>query len=118
MLTYFIFFVLGAASLRALQFFLSVTPNYYIYKKAEYVCLQILMDLEVRKLTVLKVLKLSYDDTGDTEQYEKVKYAINEKYDKLITNCIDNLKTNLPYKVKYANLNEAAEYYISQIKGE
>lgn len=116
MIDAFLFFIAGAAAMRFLQFILGVTPNYYIFKEAEYISLSILMDLHIRRLTALKILELTYEESQKLEDFEKVKYAINQKYDALITKCIQNLKSKLPYKVQYTSLNEAAEYFIDSTK--
>lgn len=107
----FLVFVAGAAAMRLLQMILTINPNYYIFKEAETVSLYILMDLHIQRLTALKILELTYEECGKSEEFYKVKTAIDEKYNILITRTLSNLKSRLPYRVKYNTLQEAAEYY-------
>lgn len=113
----FLMFVAGAAAMRLLQMLLAINPNYYIFKEAETVSLYILMDLHIQRLTAIKILELTYAECGKTEEFDKVKTAIDEKYNILITRTLSNLKNRLPYKVDYNTLQEAAEYYRSK-RGE
>jgi len=107
MLEFFLYFIVGAVSMRILQIFLALTPNYNIFKEAEYVSLYILGELHVHRLTAIKILELSYEEAGRSEEFERSKDAINQRYDALINKCIENLKLRLPYKVEYNSLNEA-----------
>lgn len=116
MLDAFIYFIAGATTLRVLQFVLSVKPNYYIFKETENTTLMILAGLHVNKLTALNILKLIYEDVDRQEDFEKVKIAINERYNALITRCITSLKSALPYKVEYNSLDEAMKIYFNKAK--
>lgn len=107
----FLFFVLGAVTFRILQVFLAITPNFYIFKEAEQVSLYILLELHVQRITALKVLELAYEESDKTEDFHKIKTILDERYNILITKCISNLKSRLPYKVQYNSLEEAASAY-------
>jgi len=107
MIDAFLYFIVGAVTMRILQLFLAVTPNYNIFKNAEYISLYVLGELHVQRLTALKILELSYEESDRSGEFEIVKNAMNERYDALINKCIANLKAQLPYKVQYNTLNEA-----------
>lgn len=116
MINLLIIFVCGAVTMRLLQWFLSITPNYYVWKHTEYTVLQILTDLHVQKLTANQILELAYEEAGKQEEYIKVKSVIEQKYNTLINNSLSNMKRKLPYKVKYGNVREAVETYLQKNK--
>lgn len=110
----FIFFLAGIITHKVLQFCLSITPNYNIYKEAEMTALKILGELYVARQTSLKVLKAIYESTDKQEEYFEAEKKIKVHYDTLINNSLLNIKKNLPYKVPYNTLNEAIAYYIQK----
>ena len=112
----FLIFLSGAITMKILQLLLGIMPNFYIFKEAERTTLMILTDLHVRRLTALKIIELSYEEAGVSEEFLKVKSAINEKYDILINKCIENMKSKLPYKVQYTTLHEAVTLFIQREK--
>jgi len=116
MLEYFIMFIAGAMTMRALQKMLDVAPNFNTWKHTEYTILQILADMHVQRLTANEIIKLMYEESGKQEEYVKVKSAIEQKYNALINNSLNNLKKNLPYKVEYNNLKEAVTIYLKKNK--
>lgn len=116
MLTGFLLFIGGAVLMRVLQVILDISPNYYVWKHTEYTILQVLTDLHVQQLTAEKIITLAYEEAGREEELPKVKSAIEQKYNALINTCLKNMKNNLPYKVEYNTIREAAEHYIKNIK--
>lgn len=112
----FLWFISGAILMRLLQWVLMITPNYYAWKHTEYTVLQILAELHVQKLTAIKILQLVYEEADRMEEYEKAKSLLEQKYDTLINNSLNNMKNNLPYKVEYNNVSEAAIHYAAQKK--
>lgn len=116
MLSAFIFFICGAIVMRALQAILDAKPNYYMWKHTEYTILQVLSDLHIQQLTANQIIKLAYEEAGKEEEFDKVKTVIEQKYDRLINTCLQNMKAKLPYKVKYNSVKEAVEQYLQKIK--
>lgn len=116
MLQYFIFFILGVLSLRLLQFMLAITPNYYIFKHAEYTVFKILGELHVQKLTVLKLMEICYHEIGKDAEYKSVESQVNKRYDDLINRYIKNLKSTLPYKTNYNSLDEAVKLLLEETR--
>ena len=114
MFEYFIVFLAGAFCLRIFQFILSISPNYYIFKHAEYTVLRVLAELHVQKLSALKILELMYAESERTNEYYNVEYAVNNRYDGIINTTIKSMKNQLPYKTKYDTLNEAMETFIEE----
>jgi len=104
--------------MRMLQFFLSITPNYHIFKATEYVSLKILSDAYVDQLTALNVLKLTYEDADKLNEYIEIEKRIKQKNLALINKNIAVMKKYLPYKVPYTTIQEAAQHYVSSIKLE
>lgn len=118
MFTAFIFFLTGVFTHKILQFFLSITPNYNIFKETEMVCLKMLGQLAVQQQTALNLLKIVYDSSEDKDEYYKIEKQIKLHYNTLINNSLLTIKNNLPYKVPYNTLNEAFTYYIQKNKVE
>lgn len=114
----FLFFLAGVITLRMLQFFLSITPNYNIYKESEMACLKMLGEFSVQKHTALNLLKVVYENSENKEEYYKAEKQIKLHFDTLINNSLLIIKNNLPYKVPYNTLNEAFTYYILKYKSE
>lgn len=112
MFTMFLFFIAGVFTHKALQFILSIKPNYDVYKHAEMCALNMLMHVYMEKDKSLSMLKLLADET-DPESYTKIENAIKARYNELITDSIKNIKMNLPYKVSYNTIEEAYQIYIS-----
>lgn len=116
MFSYFIVFLCGVFTLRILQFVLSITPNYYIFKHAEYTVLRVLAELHVQKLTALKILELCYHESERSNEYYNVETAVNKRYDDIINKYIVNLKATLPYKTNYNNLADAVAEFLKESK--
>lgn len=110
----FIFFLAGIITYKVLQFCLSITPNYNIYKEAEMTALKILGEVYVTRQVSLRLLKAVYESSEDKEEYFEAEKKIKVHCDTLINNSLLNIKKNLPYKVPYNTLNEAVSYYIQK----
>lgn len=116
MIASLLIFIAGAVAMRLLQWGLHITPNYYTWKHTEYTALQILTDLHVQQLTANEILRLVYEEADKEEEYNKVKTVIEQKYNSLINNSLNNLKANLPYRVQYNSVKEATEQYLAKQK--
>lgn len=118
MFTMLIFFLGGAVFYRILQFILSITPNYNIYKQVELTSLKLISEIYVQKHSSLKILNLLYEEQGKTEEYKILEKQINLNFETIINNCILNIKKNIPYTVPYDNLEQAIKYYSRRQKDE
>ncbi len=114
----FMFFVLGVVTMRVLQFLLGIVPNYYIFKQAEYSAFRILADVHLQKLTVMKIIEACYFDTGRGDEFLAIQNEVNKRYNDIISKCIERIKTSLPYKTTYNNLQEAIETLIEEKRNE
>jgi len=112
----FAFFIIGALSYAMMQIFLSITPNYKIFKHTEATVLLVLAELHIQRLTAIKIIQLAYEESDRMSEFDNVKRAIDERYNLLITNCIEKMKNNLPYKIEYSTIQEAMNTYTKNIK--
>ena len=111
---YLIVFLLGAVAMRLFQFILAITPNYYIFKHAEYTVFRALAELHINKMTVMKIIELCYDETDRADKYKDVETAVNNRYNDIINKYIQKLKTLLPYETKYSSLNEGIQILLEE----
>ena len=116
MFSSFLMFLAGAVTYRLIQFFLSITANFNIYKQVEFTCLKILAEVYLQYNTSMKITKACYDSSDKPEEYAEVEKELNKRYKLLITNCIEIMKSNLPYSVKYDNILDGLKTFV--VKGE
>jgi hypothetical protein len=116
MLDYFLVFVCGAVVMRVLQVLIGITPNYYIFKQAEFAAIKTLAELHICKLTVMKIVEICYRDVDKLNEYYVVESEVNKRYNNIINNSIASIKANMPYKVEYSNLQEAVEVLMKEKK--
>lgn len=64
----------------------------------------------------LAVLELVYKEADKTEEYEKIKLLINNKYEDLEKGMINTIKQNVTYEIKYNNLDQAVEQLAPLLK--
>jgi phosphate uptake regulator len=53
---------------------------------------------------------LVYEDTGKTEELEKINKSIDKRYDEINERIFKAMQKYLPYKIAYRNLKEASRY--------
>lgn len=116
MIDYLIVFLCGAVCMRLIQFMLSITPNYYIFKHAEYTIFRILAELHVTKMTTMKIVEICYADLEKDAEYKNVETAVNKRYEEIISKYIGKLKETLPYKTNYNNLTEAMTQLLQEYR--
>lgn len=73
---------------------------------------------EARQLRhqALAVIELVYKDADKSEEYEKIKLLINNKYEALERDMISKIKKTVVYKTNYNTLDEAVEQLSPLIK--
>ncbi len=118
MFTAFLYFLAGVLTHKVLQFILSITPSFNIFKEVELTCLKVLTNMYVNQQQTIQVLKTVYDSAEDKEEFYKAEKTIKLHHETLINNSLAFMKKNLPYKVPYNTLNEALSYYIQKNKLE
>lgn len=104
---YFLFFILGAFTFMLFQQLLSVVVGYQVFKFVEHYAITLMAELEVYRHQSIQILKLSYEDVGQDEEFIKIKNKINNKFDLLHDGMITVIKNRLPYKVDYSHLKDA-----------
>ena len=107
MLDAFLIFICGAFAMRVLQFFLAITPNFTAFKYTETCVIRILAELHINKLTAMKILEICYRDADKLNEWYSVENEVNKRYDSIIKDNINKLKSVIPYKIEYNNLREA-----------
>lgn len=103
----FIFFLLGALTVKVLQALLSIIKSYSIFKFTEHYCITIMTEIETWRYQSLAIVKLCYEEAGREEEFAKVEQKIHEKFTLFQQNILGILKANLPYRTDYSNLMEA-----------
>jgi len=114
----FLYFLAGILTHKIVQYILSITPNYYIYKHSELTAIKLLGEIYLTKLKSLEMLKIIYEHVGKEEEYAKAEKILKLNYETLINNSLSTMKLYLPYKVPYNSINEAISYFIQKNKVE
>jgi hypothetical protein len=114
---YFLFFLLGVLTTKALQALLNIITAYNVLKKAEIVTLAVMLESEAWRIQAITILELVYTDVERQEEFEKIKESVNKRYKEVQDNVLAIMKLKLPYQVPYTNLSEAAEHFKANTKG-
>jgi hypothetical protein len=104
---YGLFFLLGVLVQKLGSILLDIEPMFKYWKLAEFNSLKVLAESELLYRQSITILEISYNDAGKTEEFPKIKDAINKKHREIQMSLLNQMRLILPYETNYKTPEEA-----------